>query len=130
MFTNVFNRDNNNDSNNDDCIIDPYNMQKCDIPILRNELRNAFMDSTNEFNDPEPLIGTTVRLVFQDCGGPDTDLTPNEYTCNGCIDINNEFHNGLYQGAIILLDDVYYGEYGTNWSRKMSRSDMWAAAGK
>eukprot|EP01084_Bolivina_argentea_P252146 423167_1 len=113
------------------------NITAHDIDILRNELRELIDSTTNlTIGDPRdqnqgktprnrPLLASIVRLIFHDCGTSNSSNISDPVICNGCIDIYSEHHAGLYENAIILLEDLFYNE--TNkWYSKMSRSDFWA----
>ena len=120
--------DNNSSSSN--------RVTAADINELRVLLAQAFVDSSDGdqdplFGDPEPLIATTVRLVFHDCGGiPYESLNPrynqNAITlCDGCIDLSNlDKHSHLEEFAVEPLESIY-----TKYQNKMSRADFWVTAG-
>ena len=91
------------------------------ISELRSDLRARFDASGPD----KPLLATTVRLAFHDCGGPfeSGDNGEGPSICNGCVNLDNLDNNGLGP-AIEKLEEVYY-----YYNHVISRSDFWAAAG-
>eukprot|EP01083_Nonionella_stella_P174433 604680_1 len=91
------------------------------VDELRYELRTAFDLSGKH----KPLLATTVRLSFHDCGGPleDHDSSTSLSICNGCVAIGNIGNFGLESGAIVPLEIIYL-----SYDDVMSRADFWAAA--
>ena len=92
------------------------------IEQLRRDLRAAFDAS----GDNKPLLATTVRLIFHDCGGPLEigDVSRLSSICNGCVTFSNIDNAGLQTGAVIPLELIY-----VSYQPFMSRADFWAAAG-
>eukprot|EP01083_Nonionella_stella_P248933 861299_1 len=70
-------------------------------------------------------MASIVRLIFHDCGTSNSSNSNQPVICNGCIDLNAMDHAGLYDNAIIDLENLYYNETN-NWYTKMSRADFWA----
>ena len=116
-----------------------------DLEELRFHIRDLFRESTHfhtnqpgfEGNpglpDQEPLIATTVRLIFHDCGGPPTQPIHDEHyanrtgynlhataLCDGCIQLNSNNHGFLEEGAVEPLEELYLS---LGLQHKMSRSD-------
>eukprot|EP01084_Bolivina_argentea_P265791 450654_1 len=91
------------------------------IEHLRFDLIAAFDASGHD----KPLLATTVRLIFHDCGGPPEigDPTLVASICNGCISFSNVNNLGLESGAILPLESIYI-----SYQNVMSRADFWAAA--
>eukprot|EP01084_Bolivina_argentea_P252145 423166_1 len=115
----------------------PSKITSNDIDILRIELRKLIDSTTNlTIGNPEdqskgktprnrPLMASIVRLIFHDCGTSNSSNSNQPVICNGCIDLNAMDHAGLYDNAIIDLENLYYNETN-NWYTKMSRADFWA----
>jgi len=112
-----------------------------DIEELRFHLRELIVESTrfptNAHDlDVEPLIATTARLIFHDCGAPPTVIDPlfgdrtgyNVHAvalCDGCIERGSLNHGFLHEGAIEPLDELYFG---LDLHKKMSRADFWVTS--
>jgi len=121
-----------------------------DIEELRFHIRDMFRQSTHFYTnqpnyehnpglpDQEPLIATTVRLIFHDCGGPPTEPHDPHYAdetgynlhatalCDGCIELHSNNHGFLEEGAVEPLEELYIA---LGLQHKMSRSDFWITAG-
>eukprot|EP00483_Globobulimina_turgida_P011011 UN11032 len=106
-----------------------------DIVDLRDELRDAFDTIISDLDDPEPvkpLLATTVRLAFHDCGGgvtvnEESETPPTSFqipaVCDGCINLENPDHAGLAYARNAL--DTMYESSPYNWYKKMSRADFY-----
>ena len=95
-----------------------------DVRDLKHDLRQAFGTQ-----DGKALMSTAVRLVFNDCSGPqiyaNNTIDGSVSICDGCIDGKNKMNLGLYKFAIQPLEQVFIdGAYDTI----MSRTDFWIAA--
>lgn len=91
------------------------------IHELRRDLRHRFDASGPE----KPLIATTVRLTFHDCGGPHEpgDDGHGPSICNGCVNLDNPDNYGLHV-AVEAMEEVY-----RYYDHAMSRADFYVAAG-
>ena len=90
---------------------------------LRRDLRHRFDVSGHG----KPLIATTVRLAFHDCGGPhepgDGGRPRDLSICNGCVNLDNPDNYGLHV-AVEAMEEVYH-----YYDHVMTRADFYAAAG-
>lgn len=92
------------------------------LSTLKTEIR-ALINTGISAPDKDPLIGTIVRLLFHDCGGPSA-IDDQVSICDGCIDyVGNGDHAGLYEHAVEALEVVYFD---SDWCDIMSRPDFWA----
>ena len=83
------------------------------------------------------LLANSIRLLFSDCIGPIEDNndpsivydeTPTyvyNTICDGCINLRDSFHDGLYDLVIEPLDVIFLD--GVNSGVKMTLADFWAA---
>lgn len=110
-----------------------YSVSSEDTELLREELKTAFDDSGSQ----KPLLSATVRLVFNDCIGPrehanqrttfdNTKTWEYDTVCDGCIDIDDAFHSGLYEDAILELESIYT-DSENEWHQKVWYSSVHSA---
>eukprot|EP00486_Rosalina_sp_Unknown_P010576 CAMPEP_0201582266 /NCGR_PEP_ID=MMETSP0190_2-20130828/82715_1 /ASSEMBLY_ACC=CAM_ASM_000263 /TAXON_ID=37353 /ORGANISM="Rosalina sp." /LENGTH=387 /DNA_ID=CAMNT_0048021831 /DNA_START=65 /DNA_END=1225 /DNA_ORIENTATION=+ len=92
--------------------------------ILRPQLETIYDEPPVRQN-----LGHVGRLIFHDCGGPDSNGNATSI-CDGCYDFDNADHNGL-QGFITTRFQGIYENFidNRNYTEdSFSRADFWSTA--